>query len=103
MARVVKASTAERDLLELFVFLGRGSVRAANRFLAAADQTCARLAAMPGLGSACESDHPALVGLRLWPVHGFPKYLILYRPLEDGIEVLRVFHGARDIESLFEL
>lgn len=103
MARVVKAPTAESDLLDLFVFLGRGSVRAANRFLEAADQTCVRLAEMPGLGGECESAAAALAGLRLWPVRGFPKYLILYRPIAGGIEVLRVFHGARDIESLFDL
>src|ERR671930_73562 len=101
MPSVVKRREAENDLLELFVSIGRSSVRAANRFVRAADRACGQLAAMPTLGSGCESDHPALAGLRLWPIRGFPKYLILYRPIEDGIEVVRVFHGARDIESLF--
>ena len=26
------------------------------------------------------------------------SYLIFYRPIDDGIEVVRVLHGARDIE-----
>lgn len=30
-------------------------------------------------------------------------YLIFYLPLEDGIEVVRVLHGARDWEPLFDL
>jgi toxin ParE1/3/4 len=29
------------------------------------------------------------------------NYLIFYRPLADGIEIVRVLHGARDIDSLF--
>ncbi len=34
----------------------------------------------------------------------FGKHLAFYRPLKQGIEVLRIIHGhgARDIESLFE-
>jgi toxin ParE1/3/4 len=71
------------------------------RFLEAADRACERLAAMPNLGSACESSKLALAGLRYWSIRGFPKYLIFYRPLDDGIEVVRVLHGRRDIESLF--
>ncbi len=33
---------------------------------------------------------------------GFERYLIFYRPLADGAEILRVIHGARDIERLFQ-
>jgi toxin ParE1/3/4 len=29
-------------------------------------------------------------------------YLIFYQPIEDGIEVIRVLHSSRDIESEFE-
>jgi len=41
-------------------------------------------------------------GSRVFPVRGFGKHLVFYRPVEDGIEILRVIHGARDIEALFE-
>ena len=30
------------------------------------------------------------------------NYAIFYRPLEDGIEVIRIIHGARDLPKLFE-
>lgn len=33
----------------------------------------------------------------MWRVRGF-----FYRPRKDGIEVLRLIHGAHDIASLFE-
>jgi plasmid stabilization system protein ParE len=60
-----------------------------------------RLAAMPMLGGECESDAPWALGLRIWPIHGFPNHLILYRIIEDGIRVLRVVHGAQDWQGLF--
>jgi plasmid stabilization system protein ParE len=27
--------------------------------------------------------------------------VLFYQPIEDGIEIIRVLHGARDIEALF--
>ncbi len=36
---------------------------------------------------------------RVW-VTGFEKILILYRSIEDGIEVLRVVHGSRNVKRL---
>jgi plasmid stabilization system protein ParE len=29
-------------------------------------------------------------------------YVMFYRPIDDGIEVVRVLHGARDIDAMFE-
>ena len=31
---------------------------------------------------------------------GFEKILIFYLPLQDGIDVVRVVHGSRDLERL---
>ncbi len=101
MARVVKRPEALNDLEEIQVAIGRNSVRAAERFSIAAERAFELLASMPELGGRSESDHPILAKLRIWPIRRFRKYLILYRPLSNGIEVVRVVHGARDIESLF--
>ena len=102
MAEILKTSAAQRDLDRIAAYLQeQASPRVAVRFLDASNRDFARLARMPGLGSICESDHPTLSGLRLWPIRRFKNHLILYRPLPNGIEVLRVFHGAQDIESLF--
>ena len=43
---------------------------------------------------------PELKGLRLFRVTGFEKILILYRPLENGVEILRVIHGSQNIQRL---
>ena len=39
-------------------------------------------------------------GLRSLP-HG--RYVVFYVPLADGIEVVRVLHGSRDIDDAFSL
>jgi toxin ParE1/3/4 len=36
-------------------------------------------------------------------MNGFTRHLIFYRPIKNGVEIIRVVHGARDNESLFEL
>ena len=53
------------------------------------------------MGSVRRYNDPALVDVRMWRVAGFPNHLIFYRPIGRGIEVLRVLHAKRDIESLF--
>jgi toxin ParE1/3/4 len=102
MARVVKRPEALSDLEEIQVAIGRNSLMAAERFSIEAERAFELLASMPELGGRSESDHPVLAGLRIWPIRRFRKYLILYRALTNGIEVVRVVHGARDIEGLFE-
>lgn len=34
-------------------------------------------------------------------VFSHSRWVIVFRPIEDGIEVLRVFDGSQDYESLF--
>jgi toxin ParE1/3/4 len=70
--------------------------------LAAADTTFQRLAAMPELGEGQEFGRKGLAGLRVWQVQGFENHLIFCRPVERGIEVLRVLHAARDVAAVFD-
>ena len=70
------------------------------RFLVEAEAAFERLAAMPGLGARYEPDHPVLADLRFLPISRYKSDLVFYRPLADGIEVLRVLHGARDLDRI---
>ena len=54
----------------------------------------------PGMGFRHEFRHPGLSGILLLPVKGFEKHLLLYRPTEAGIELIRVYHAARDIDVI---
>ena len=40
---------------------------------------------------------PGHSDVRFWPLSGFRNYLMLYRPISGGVEVIRIIHGARDL------
>lgn len=69
----------------------------ALRFLDAVELTLRTLARHPELGRTRAFRHAWLRGVRSFPVIGFEKHLVLYRPTADGIEVLRLLHGAREM------
>jgi toxin ParE1/3/4 len=92
---------ARRDLIDIVRYLGReAGPGTARRFLAQAENAFGQLAEMPGQGARFAPEIPAMADLRFFPVPRFKKYLVFYRSVEGGIEVLRVLHGARDIPSL---
>jgi toxin ParE1/3/4 len=96
--RIIWPPPAEQDLTKLADFIGRNSSSAALRFVDAAHAACQRLAEMPELGGLWESPNPRLAGVRVWPIRGFENYLLFYRPTDETIEVVRVLHGAQDVE-----
>lgn len=54
----------------------------------------------PLAGPLVNAFHPRLDGLRHWPVPGFESHLIFYLTTPGRIEVVRVLHGAQDLESI---
>jgi len=92
---------ARQDLVDVYRFYAReAGFRVAQRFFAQAEATFMRLAGMPGMGTRYEHEHPALAGVRFFPSSRFRRYLIFYRGVADGIEVVRVLDGARDIHTI---
>jgi len=96
MSRYALTPEASQDLDEIADFIARQNPRTARRTVDAIEDKCRLLATLPLMGASCEDLAP---GLRRFPVG---KYVSFYRPLTDGIEVVRVVHGARDIPSLFQ-
>jgi len=68
----------------------------------AAGATFAEIARMPGIGERWPSANPRLQGLRVWRIAGFPKHLVFYRPSEDGIDIVRFIHEARNLDAALE-
>ncbi len=100
--RIVLCPKADLDLERDALYISENHPSAAARFLDAAHAEFKRLAEMPGMGRRREVSAPGLQGLRSWRIKGFEKWLIFYRPIEAGIEVVRVLHGAQDVESILE-
>lgn len=96
MSQPYFTNRALTDLDDIWLYIAQDSARAADRFLARILEKCRMLADAPLAGPA----RPELgAGLRSFPVGTF---LIIYRPVKDGVEVLRVPSGYRDIEALFD-
>jgi toxin ParE1/3/4 len=85
---------AESDLVEIWQFIARDDPRAADRLLDRIEAQCQLLASNPRLGRIRPEIAP---DARAWVVG---RYLILYRALDDGVEIVRVVHGARSIEQV---
>jgi toxin ParE1/3/4 len=97
MARVQRTQTAERSLDEIFDYVGRKNrtPAAAARLLRRIAGKCELYATQPLMGEARQDLGPEV---RCFPVDNF---IVFYQPLEDGILVLVVLHGARDIPRFF--
>lgn len=97
MSRYFLTATAEGELQELLLFIAEQDGRhRAEHVLAHLLEALEKLASSPGIG---HRKH-RLTGssLRWWPVFGF---LILYDPETEPLTVLRVLHGARDLDRIF--
>ncbi len=96
---VTKKPRAKADLLEHYVYIGEENLDAAEQFLEATEAAFAKLAAMPRMGRRRRSEDPRLDAMRVWPIPGW-KYMVFYRPVERGIDVVRVLHGTQDVAAL---
>ena len=82
------------DLAAIADRIGDDSSFHAKRFVDAVFTKCGLLAANPGIGR----RRPGIGHVMRW----FPigKYVIFYVPGGPGIEIVRVLHGARDLDSI---
>jgi len=100
--RYVVKPRADRDLSDYADYLAEeATLDLALRFLPAANETFALLAQQPNLGWQSRLRRTALKCLRVFRVTGFEHMLIFYRPLPDGVDILRVVHGSRNLRALF--
>ena len=99
--RVVVRSVARADLEHYFWFIWESSPDAASRFLTAANTTFDRIAAWPGMGRPRERADISHLGIRSFPIDGFPNHLVFYRvPDDESVRILRVRHGAMDLNAV---
>lgn len=74
----------------------------ALRFRSSIMQTVKQIEAMPGAGSPRQVKNSRLSGLRMRSVPGFRNYLLFYITPQGGVEIVRLFHGAQDVNRILE-
>lgn len=94
MARLRRAPVALQDLSNIWLTIALDNPNAADRVISRIYDAEERLADFPELGRI----RPELrQNLRSWAVG---DYLILYRIDPDAVVIMRILHGARDLDDL---
>jgi toxin ParE1/3/4 len=94
---------ADHDIDEHAAYLSEQDPKIARRFLEALQRDCVTLCLHPELGNERYRDILSdEAPVRFIPVgDGFSSWLIFYLSSDEGILVIRVVHGSRDIPALF--
>ena len=95
MPVIIKRPVAENDLFEIWDYIADDSAARASAFVREIHQKFSTLASNPGLGRIRDD---LAEGLRSFPIG---RYVIFYRGIAEGIEIVRVLHGSRDMENIF--
>ena len=95
MPIILKRPIVIDDLAEIWEYIAEDSETRADEFIETIDSKFHELAASPRIGRLRDELYP---GLMSFPVG---RYLLYYTIITGGIEVIRVLHGARDIEKHF--
>lgn len=95
MSRYTLTIPAKQDLKEITKYVASFNPAAARRLREKIKQQCKLLADFPNMGQSCDNLERSL---RSFPVE---DYWIFYRPIDGGVEIVRVVSGYRDLEVIF--
>ena len=87
---------ASQDLDKIFFYFSSNNVEAGERFVIAFEKKCEKLLRFPNMGRSYQDIESSLRGIPL------DNYIILYRLIDNNIEIVRVVSGYRNLEYLFE-
>lgn len=93
---------ATRELADLLADIEIRSRSAAENVERSIGETLELLSANPLLGTAYRSRNPDLAGIRYLLVPDYPQFVIIYRPTPEGIEVMHVLRGRRNLRAILE-
>ncbi|MDZ8236333.1 MAG: type II toxin-antitoxin system RelE/ParE family toxin [Nostoc sp. ChiQUE01a] len=96
MSRFRISSQAAQDIENIWKYLAQNNLKAADRLFDTLRESFPKLAKFPQMGK----QRPELGAfLRSFPVK---NYFIFYRPIDEGIEIVRILHGSQDVETIFQ-
>jgi toxin ParE1/3/4 len=96
MVRVFKRPEAETDLEDIWWYIAQNNLLDADKFLDRLQEKLLKLAEFPQMGTSRDELRPSLRSFSAG------NYLVFYFPLSDGIDIVRILHGARDLEAIFQ-
>src|SRR4051812_31087981 len=100
--KIRRTRQAGDDIIRAYLYVHDRSPSGAERLLAAIERSIRRLLDTRGVGRHWNSADPRLEGVRVTTVTPYRNYLIFFRAVSTGIEMLRVVHGAQDLQPLVD-
>jgi plasmid stabilization system protein ParE len=98
MKRFILTPRAKQDVNDIWDYIAADNIGAADRVLEALDKAMARVAKNPGIGhwreELTDKRH------RFFLVY---SYLIVYRHETKPLQIIRVLHASRDVQSILGL
>lgn len=99
--KLIIRNLATQDLRQQANYiLSNGNVAAAEHFLELAEATFSQILITPKIGKSIDFVFDRMGEIRQWRIKNFKDYLVFYRVQEEEVEILRVLHGARDLEGI---
>ena len=96
MSQYIISPTAIRDLEEISDYYAQHNIAAGDCLLNKFSKKCRYLTQLPKIRRSYEHLRSGMRGLQL------DHYILFYQLLNDGVEIMRVLRGDRDLEALFE-
>jgi toxin ParE1/3/4 len=95
MHQIVRTRQADADLLEIWLYFAQESLDRADDLLTKLEEGYQILKDYPFAGRSRNELVPELRSLTVG------NYQVFYRVVQQRVEILRILHGARDIERIF--
>lgn len=103
LRRIFIRPLAWRDLIQAAEYLeANANPGLAEHFVDAFADELKILSKMPHVGAFCGFQSREARDIRRWPITNFERWLIFYDPTGSRVEVVRVLHGAQDINSILD-
>jgi toxin ParE1/3/4 len=102
MVDLIKRPIVIQDLIDHATYISLDNLDAGDRFLYAAEATFKRLTELPGIGKLSGFSNSKLAQIRQYPIKGFNKYIVFYQISPEAVEIIRVLHGAQNLEFILE-
>ena len=93
MSSIKVTPAAENDLSNIWMYIADDNPVAADRVFEAVQSTFGSLLKKPKIGKVFESKRMKLKNIRFFPIGKYPKYVVYYREIDKGIEIIRVLHA----------
>ena len=93
---------AALDIDEIVDYLASENILVSQSFVSDLQRCFDLLAENPKIGVQRQYRFKALSGMRMFPLKKYSSYLVFYLADDLSIDIVRVLHGHRDIEKLFD-